>query len=101
MNQPMHDKLLTVVYAEWTIATLLTAAAVVCFFRNRTASYLFLPLLGVSFVAALHGTFFINDGSGDPEGLASFGIVFGPFFGAPIGLACMIVLRRRKRRSRT
>lgn len=97
MNQPLHEQLLTVVYVEWTIAALLTAAAVVCFFRNRRASYLFLPLLSVSYVAALHGTLFINDGSGDPDRLASFGIVFGLFLGAPVGLVCMIVLRRRKR----
>lgn len=95
MNQARHEQMLKVIYAEWTIAALLTIAAVVCFIRNRRASYRFLPLLGVSYVAALHGTFFINDGSGDPEGLASFGIVGGLFLGAPVGFILMTLLRRR------
>ena len=60
MNQPIHEQMLRVVYAEWAIAVVLTVVAVICFFRNRRASYLFLPLLGVAFVAALHGTLFIN-----------------------------------------
>lgn len=91
----MHEQLLRMVYVEWTIAALLTAAAVVCYFRNRRASYRFLPLLGVALVAAIHGTCFINDGSGDPEGLATFGIVFGLFLGAPAGFILMTILRRR------
>ena len=94
----MHQHLLKIVYAEWTIAALLTVAAVVCFVRSRRASYLFLPLLGVAYVAALHGTFFINDGSSDPVGLAVFGIVFGLFLGAPVGFVVMATLRRGKRK---
>jgi hypothetical protein len=31
---PMHEQLLRVVYAEWIIAALLAAAAVVCFFAR-------------------------------------------------------------------
>jgi hypothetical protein len=91
---PMHEQLLRVVH-EWIIAALLTAAAVVCFFRNRRASYRFLPLLCVALVAAIHGTCFINDGSGDSAGLATFGIVFGLFLGAPAGFILMTLLRRR------
>ena len=91
----MHDQLLNVVYAEWTIAAFLTLAAVVCYYRNRRASYLFLPLLGVAYVAALHGTLFMNDGSGTPDGLVSFGVVGGLFLGAPPGLVLMLLLRRR------
>lgn len=95
MNQAMHEQMLMVVYAEWTIAVLLTIAAGVCFVRNRRTSYLFLPLLGVAYVAALHGTLFINDGSGTPDSLASFGIVGGLFLGAPAGFILMNILRRR------
>jgi hypothetical protein len=95
-NQPMHVQLLRVVYAEWVIVALLTATAIVYSFRNKRANYRFLPLLGVALVAAIHGTCFINDGSGDPEGLATFGIVFGLFLGAPAGLVLMKVLRNRQ-----
>ena len=96
VNPAMQDQMLKVVYAEWTIAVLITIAAVICFVRNRRASFLFLPPLGVAYVAALHGTCFINDGSGDPEGLASFGIVAGLFLGAPVGFVAMKLLRRKK-----
>lgn len=60
MSNATHEQLLQVVYAEWAVAILLTVSAVVCFVRNRRASFLFLPWLGIAFVAALHGTFFLQ-----------------------------------------
>lgn len=97
MNNATHQQLLQVVYAEWTIAGLLTVAAILYFLRDRRTSYRFLPLLGIAYVAAVHGTCFIDDGSSDPGGFAVFGIVFGVFLGAPIGFALMSILRRNPR----
>lgn len=93
MSNATHEQLLQVVYAEWAVAILLTVSAGICFVRNRRASFLFLPWLGVACVAALHGTFFYRDGSGTREMLLSYGIVFGLFVGAPVGAIFMQVFR--------
>ncbi len=94
MSNATHEQLLQVVYSEWAVAILLTVSAGICFVRNRLASFLFLPWLGVACVAALHGTFFYRDGSATREMLLGYGIVFGLFVGAPVGAIFMRVLRR-------
>lgn len=93
MNDATHEQLLKVVYAEWSVACLLTVAAIICFFKNRRTSFGFFPWLGVAYVAALHGLFFYKDGSATREMLVGFGIGFGLVFGAPIGAIFMRVLR--------